>query len=367
MRHIHSTAVAVAAGCAVALIAAAPAQAGGHGPSVPSTVASGLNNPRGLAFSSDGTLFVAEAGKGGAGPCQPGPEGGTVCFGTSSSITKVRHGHQYRIVTNLPSLASPAGEEAIGASDVSLGRDGLLFTVGLGGNPALRTQVPQLAGMAKLYRLSGKGPRAVADLGGYEQRVNPDGVTPPDTNPQALLATRGGTFAVDAGGNSLLRVDHGRISTVATFPQRTVPAPPGIPDLPPTLPLQAVPTSVVAGPDGALYVGELTGFPFPPGLARIWRIRPGHAPTVYASGFTNVIDIAFGPDGKLYVLEISKNGLLDPSTAGALIKIGRNGSTTELPVSLTAPGGLAIRGNSAYVSNCSVCPGTGTVLRIPLG
>jgi hypothetical protein len=34
---------------------------------------------------------------------------------------------------------------------------------------------------------------------------------------------------------------------------------------------------------------------------------------------------------------------------------------------LFLPGGLALRGAAAYVSNCGVCPGTGTVLRIPLG
>ena len=27
--------------------------------------------------------------------------------------------------------------------------------------------------------------------------------------------------------------------------------------------------------DGWLYVGELTGFPFPPGGARVWRVPPG--------------------------------------------------------------------------------------------
>ena len=30
------------------------------------------------------------------------------------------------------------------------------------------------------------------------------------------------------------------------------------------------------------------------------------------------------------------------------------------------PGGLAIRGDHAYVSNCGVCAGTGTVLRVAL-
>ena len=54
-----------------------------------------------------------------------------------------------------------------------------------------------------------------------------------------------------------------------------------------------MPTSVVKGPDGAYYVGQLTGFPFPPGGANVWRVKPGHDPEVFKGGFTNIIDIAF--------------------------------------------------------------------------
>jgi hypothetical protein len=128
-----------------------------------------------------------------------------------------------------------------------------------------------------------------------------------------------------------------------------------------------VPTSVVRGPDGAFYVGELTGFPFPVGHARVWRVVPGYPPTVYAGGFTNVIDLAWGPDRKLYVLEIAHHGLLSGDQTGALIRVDRMGRRTLLASSgLTAPGGLAIRGRYAYVSNCSVCAGKGAVLRISL-
>ena len=42
----------------------------------------------------------------------------------------------------------------------------------------------------------------------------------------------------------------------------------------------------------------------------MWGIKPDGSTTVYASGFTNIIDIAWGPKGSLYVLEISANGLL---------------------------------------------------------
>src|SRR5690606_12626745 len=125
-------------------------------------------------------------------------------------------------------------------------------------------------------------------------------------------------------------------------------------------------TTVVRGPDGALYVGQLTGFPFPEGGARVYRVVPGQKPTVYASGFTNIIDIAFsGKD--LYVLEIAANGLLSGDPQGALIKVGkRNRHTTVLSEGLNMPGGLAIRDGYAYVSNCSVCPGQGSVLKTRL-
>jgi len=57
-------------------------------------VAQGLNNPRGLALSSDGALYIAEAGAGGEGPCIPNPENPAEenCAGPSGSITRVADG-----------------------------------------------------------------------------------------------------------------------------------------------------------------------------------------------------------------------------------------------------------------------------------
>ena len=83
------------------------------------------------------------------------------------------------------------------------------------------------------------------------------------------------------------------------------PPPPDGPPLPPIIPMQAVPTGVVKGPDGALYMSQLTGFPFPVGGANVYRIDPRSGKTsVYATGFTNIIDLDFGKDGTLYVLEM---------------------------------------------------------------
>jgi hypothetical protein len=83
--------------------------------------------------------------------------------------------------------------------------------------------------------------------------------------------------------------------------------------------MQAVPTSVTVGPDGAYYVGQLTGFPFPVGGARVFRVVPGHRPRVFARGFTNIIDIAFDRRGRLHVLEIAANGIL--AGAGQVVRI----------------------------------------------
>jgi hypothetical protein len=106
----------------------------------------------------------------------------------------------------------------------------------------------------------------VADIGTFELSDNPDGGLP-DSNPQGLLSTPHGQVIADAGGNSLLSAVRGDISTLAVFPTRLVPDPFGGPDIP----MQAVPTTVTRGPDGALYVGQLTGFPFPVDAANVYR------------------------------------------------------------------------------------------------
>jgi hypothetical protein len=112
----------------------------------------------------------------------------------------------------------------------------------------------------------------------------------------------------------------------------------------------------------------LTGFPFPVDGARIYRVVPGHAPQVFADGFTNVIDIAFARDGSLLVLEIARNSLLSDDEHGALIRLNRDGSRTSLIIAdLIHPTAIAVRGDPVYISKCGTCAGTGQVIRVSLG
>lgn len=345
-------------------------------------VASGLDNPRGLAFAPNGTLYVVEAGRGGDGVCQPNPAGaGDVCFGLSGAITQVRNGHQTRVVTGLPSHADPAGFGATGPHDLALRGANIAFVVtGLAGAPAFREAFgPDAADLGKLLRVRlNKGTwESVVDLVGYEADTDPDGAGV-DSNPYAVIALGDRRIVADAGGNDLLGVkNNGQVSTLVVFPDRLVDAPPFL-GLPPgtQIPMQSVPTTVVQGPKdddkddrGVLYIGELTGFPFPVGGARIYRVVPGHEPEVFAEGFTGIIDMAFSPrDGLLYVLEFQTNGLLSNDLTGALIRVNRDGSQDVIASNgLVAPGGLAFGPDSeAYVTNFGIFPGEGQVIRIPI-
>ena len=140
-----------------------------------------------------------------------------------------------------------------------------------------------------------------------------------------LLALPGRVIVADAGGNDLIEVAaNGEISTLAVFDRipRTGPGPTSV---------QAVPTTVALGPDGDLYVGVLTGGPFTVGLANVYRVpAEGGIPEVAYSGFTNIIDIAFGPDGSLYVLEIARNAIPNFGAGGRLVRIDPDGTQTDV-------------------------------------
>ncbi len=374
----------LAATSAVALtvttLSAAPA-AYAEGPSF-TTVASGLNNPRQISFGAGQTLYVAEAGQGRPGqPCtletggQKGPEGGVTCLGMTGSITQISNGKQTRVVEGLPSIAGETGGGASGPADVDVRGNNIAIAMGLGGTPETRAAFgPGAADLGKILtgRIGSKLTVA-ADVAAYEKTNDPDKAGP-DSNPTALLALDSNNWAViDAGGNDLIQVGKRGESTVAVFPNdRMAPfpdfgenAPPGAPPAGTPIPFQSVPTDVVKGPDGAFYVSELTGFPFPQGASTIWKVVPGQEPTVYATGLTNVTSLDF-KGNQLYAVQVADNGLLAGPT-GSVRKVVP-GSTVHPAVveGLFAPYGVAIRGNDAYVTTGSVAAGAGEVITFSL-
>jgi hypothetical protein len=346
-------------------------------------IAEGLDNPRHLAFGGD-DLYVAEAGRGGPGPCFDGPEG-RICVGDTGAVTVIdRHGNQRRLVEGLASMASEeTGNGAFGPHGVyvkekhhGFGKHHVLITNG-GPTEANRDELAKANPVANLFgrvlRIGRHGDiESLADIWGFERDNNPDakvGNPAVDSNAVDVLAHRGRLIVADAGGNSLLKVRRsGAIEALSVFPNRLVPNPlePG------QIPMQAVPTGVVKGPDGDLFMSQLTGFPFPVGAANVYRVDPktGEA-EVFASGFTNIMDLAFDEDGTLWVLEIDHDSLLGPvgpGTDGAIYAVDENGVKEQLeldPGTLTHPGGITVGKDGAlYVTNNADVAGEGEVLRI---
>jgi hypothetical protein len=351
------------------------------------TVASGLDSPRHLSVGPDGALYVAEAGTGGpssgAGSnCVPTVNEAQVatqnCFGTTGSIVRVTTGGAAStVLAGLPSVvtepAGPLPAEYVGPSDVA-------FT---GGKLNVTTQVVSLnadgtnqfgAAGVTLGRLISASPNSTsstwsvgANFAAYAA-ANPQGSSSlgtgagesaTDSDPYAVIPYNGGFAVADAAANALRWVSPaGVISQLASFPAQAGTS------------AQAVPTSVTVGPDGALYVGELVGVPSPAGSAVVYRVVPGQAPTVFATGFSAITDLAFDRAGRLLVLEYNVNGLLGaPGSSGAVIQVGSGGTKTTLAsTGLIQPTGLAVgTDGSIYVSNNGDTAGQGSIVRIPVG
>jgi len=337
------------------------------GPPAPVTViATGLNNPRHLAFGPDGALYVVEGGTGGTNNCVDGS-----CEGPTGSITKIADGTQSRVLTGLPSVAGQ-GSAMFAEGPAAAVFDGTNFHIVMqetiidpdGSNPfsPLEAQLITAApGSSPSTWTVGPNFAAFEAANNPDHGAGPPGETPIDSDPYAITAYRGGYAVADAAANDLLWVNPaGQISLLAVFPTETQTSLPGdFGPQPVTVPAQAVPTSVVVGPDGALYVGQEDGQPSRPGLARVFRVVPGQAPSVYASGFSMITDIAFDAQGRLLVLEADKAGDDDPGhTLGALIRVEKNGVHTELAsADLVFPTGLAVGPDGTiYVSDFGIFP-----------
>jgi dienelactone hydrolase len=334
-------------------------------------LASGLDGPRKLNFGPDGALYVAEAGRGGTGASIPSPNlpGASLFYGATGAITRIQNSVAERVVTGLPSLAFPDGSDAAGVNDIEFDAYGNAYAiVGLASNPANRDnilKIPDFSHLIGIDSFDGGGSwTRLRDFGAYEQNNNPGGQDV-NTNLYDLLIKDNTAYVLDAGANDLLfvRAFGGEVNLETVFPTRTT-----------TDPLtgsevvrQSVPTSVTVGPDGALYVGELTGFPFQIGTAQIYRINIEGQPEVYAGGFTNIADIAFDKSGGLYVLEYDADGILNGSDAGALIYVSPDGKTrtTLADDELINPTGIEIgTDGDIYISNKGFTAGQGEVLRL---
>ncbi len=419
MRHARALVLVI-----LAAAAASPAASAAADPVV-TVVMSRLDNPRGPAFGPGGELFVAEAGRGGAidHPCPP--SGGQLnCYGLTGAVSRLWHGQQDRVVTGLPSLSFPQGASARGPHDIglrfgtgagssALGVGGAHVTIGLEADPAVRDALnrPDLGKLVHIPAPVLLAPSEslcdhdcwtpAVDVAAFEIGGGPEPLKA-ESDPYGLLIERGGRSAdgdgeaaddgqeagdeggggaadvlTDASGNSLLRIDDdGVISTLAVFPSRGT-TPPRSTD--------SVPTTVIKGPDGAYYVGELSGIPFTGPLRKpsnVYRVVPGqdpYHPTVFLDGaathFNAIIDMAF-QGGDLYIVQ---HWTVSPTVMprdGKVIRIPCLGEplvcdatqATTVLGGLDGPTSIAFdHDGTLYVTNHGASPAFASGVYTPLG
>ena len=332
------------------------------------TVASGLDSPRGLAFSANGTLLVAEAGHGGD-VCAP-TSAGQMCIGLTSQISTVNlaNGSHRPLVTGLYSR-SVASEGITGVDGLSTdgGRLDAAITSfpqeldgwSCAGQPADCTDV--LAGARAqagqlIVALHNGMWQALAGVGGFDDdwaASNPGYSTEaPNANPYGVFAVPGGALVADAGSNTLDVVGPARrISVLSAF----------VPPAPGGFPADTVPTCVTML-RGKLYVASLSG--------HLWRFdhgSPSDVPVTDGAGHSLIHHVtgcvADDRTDALYLVDMWGTpgppvpvGPTSAAGTGSVVELSHAADASVIASGLTFPNGIALaRDGSLYVTIDSTC------------
>src|SRR5271170_4811920 len=368
-----------------AILCAAITPAFGQAPPLPpnaALVASGLEGPRGLRFGPDGYLYVAEAGTGGTtstvGQCVqvPGPPGGPGpdTGGLTARISKISpSGKVTTVASGFPSVTiGPGGANGtIGVADVVF-LDGDLYAL-VGGGGCSHGNPNSPSGIAKVDLKNGSW-HLIADIGAWLKTHPSKYESADDFEPDGTL------YSVIALDGRLLTVEpnHGQVISVTKDG-----------DIKQVIDISAseghiVPTSIAAR-DGSLFVGNLNLFPIDPQWARILTISKsdsddfnnlppgleparGHRIVSSKAGFTTVVAVDFGPDGLLYVLELSDGAGFPTPGLGKVVRVLHSGDIEEIVTGLSVPTGMTFGPDGRlYVSDLGAAPaGAGRILRFDI-
>lgn len=330
----------------------------------PEVVADGFNGPMGVLVAPDGDVWVVDSGVGGEQELQTrSPEGEpiTARVGDTARIVRVAPDGAQTDVATMPSILM--GQEATGGARLALVDGTVHVTNGVWSEAAGAEAAPLTAVVARL----GEGElTTVADLWRFENTENPDGFVR-EAHPYGLTAGPDGMlYVADAGANTLLRVDPagGEVTLLATFDG--IPGPMPNPGRGGANESDPVPTGVVMGDDGTLYVSLLPGFPFTPGSAKVVAVAPDGSVTDHATGLTMITDLKAGPDGALYAVSLGEWGEQGPTpNSGALVRI-QDGEAETVLEGLSFPTSVAFaEDGTAYLTVNGVgAPGSGQLVRV---
>jgi hypothetical protein len=366
LQSMKNTSITLLCAALVGSIGAMPSPSHAQAPTV-KVFASGLENPRGLRFSPEGVLYVAEAGLGGSlsttpEQCQQVPFPiGPYTGGYTSRISKfASDGTRTTVAEGIPSNETNplSGGFLSGVADLAfIGNRLFALTAGSGCSHGLLNTVNGVFRVEKNGTLS-----EVADLSGYQQ-------THPVAQPNADDFEPDGTwFSMVRDGDAMYAIEpnHGELDKITASGEIS-----RISDISASQG-HIVPTSVVMH-DGDFYFGNLGLFPIVPGSSNVYKLNPRTGEiSVFASGFSTVEGIDFDSKGNLYVLESMTNaGFPMPSEAGSgtIVRVNRSGGREPVLTGLSFPTAMIFGPDGKlYVSNLGYAapPGVGEIWQIEL-
>jgi hypothetical protein len=339
-----------------------------HAGATVTVYASGLDDPRGLAFSPSGQLYVAEAGttEGTFVPPPPPPPNepptqarcevywpvGPATPGFTGRISRIDpDGSRTTVVDGLPSFGANTliGGDRMGVGAVAF-RGERLFALLAGAGCSHGHADPNA-----ILRVREDGStEMLADLSDH-LRSNPDSKNPadgdyePDGTWYSLVSAFGAFYAVEPNRGVFVRVDHlGNITRVADMIEKVASIDPaGDGDRT---------YSALVEHGGWFYFGTL-GRIDADFAGSIYRLsKDGSAIEQVASGLHGVVGLAFDRQGRLYALETTAAGVAPPlsdPTAGRLVRVEADGTLTPIVTNLAFPTAvIAGKNGELFVSNC---------------